>query len=419
MLPRLSYLSVRRVSAAASSILKDVAPSVSLFDLPEETKSYQDLALKFAQEEIIPKAAYHDRTGEFPWDLIKKAWKLGLINTAIPQKYGGVELDILSTAVVGEAMSYGCTGISTAIMASGLAAAPVIISGTEAQKKKFLGRLTSEPTVAAYCTTEPGAGSDVAGIKTKLTKKGDSYVLNGQKMWITNGGHANWFFVLARSDPDPKVPTGKAFTAVIVDGDQKGIVRGKKELNMGQRCSDTRAIFFEDVEVPKENVLGEEGKGFKIAMQAFDTTRPMVAAGALGLSWRCLAEATKYALERKAFGVPIVQHEAVAFMLAEMAIGIETGRLMVYKAASEIMQGRLSSYYSSIAKAYTADIANKCATDAVQIFGGNGFNSEYPVEKLMRDAKIYQIYEGTSQIQRIVIARHIVKTMLGTGGVIQ
>jgi len=265
--------------------------------------------------------------------------------------------------------------------------------------------MTKKPLIAAYCVTEPGAGSDVAGIKTKAEKKGNEYVINGQKMWITNGGHANWYFVLARTNPDPKVSAGKAFTGFVVEADTKGITKGRKEWNMGQRASDTRGITFEDVVVPAKNVLGAEGIGFKVAMGAFDKTRPAVAAGAVGLAWRCMDEAAKYALERKTFGVPIADHQGVSFMLAEMAINIEMARLMTYRAAYEVDEGRRSSYYASIAKAFAADMANKCASDAVQIFGGNGFNSEYPVEKLMRDAKIYQIYEGTSQIQRVVISR--------------
>lgn len=284
---------------------------------------------------------------------------------------------------------------------------PIILSANQEQKKKYLGRLLEEPLVAAYCVTEPGAGSDVAGIKTRAEKKGDEYVINGQKMWITNGGVANWYFVLARTDPNPKTPASKAFTGFIVERETPGLTPGRKEQNMGQRASDTRGITFEDVRVPKENVLIGEGAGFKIAMGTFDKTRPPVAAGAVGLAQRCMDEALKYALERKTFGLPIAHHQAVQFMLADMAIGVETGRLAYRLAAWEIDQGRRNSYFASIAKCHAADLANKIASDAVQVFGGNGFNSEYPVEKLMRDAKIYQIYEGTSQIQRLIISRNM------------
>lgn len=264
-----------------------------------------------------------------------------------------------------------------------------------------------EPIVAAYCVTEPSAGSDVNGLKTRAVKKGDEYILNGQKMWITNGGVANWYFVLARTSDDPKAPASKAFTGFIVERDWPGVTPGRKEMNMGQRASDTRGITFEDVRIPKENVLFSEGDGFKIAMGVFDKTRPPVAAGAVGLAQRALDEALKYSLERKTFGVPIAKHQAIQFMLADMAIGVETARLAYWLSCWVIDQGRRNSYESSIGKCYAADIANKIASDAVQIFGGNGFNSEYPVEKLMRDAKIFQIYEGTSQIQRLIISRNM------------
>jgi len=291
-----------------------------------------------------------------------------------------------------------------------------MIAGNEEQKKKYLGRLLEEPVMCAYGVTEPGAGSDVAGIKTRAEKKGDEWVINGQKMWITNGGVANFYFVLARTNPDPKCPASKAFTGFIVDRDTPGLTPGRKEMNMGQRASDTRGITFEDVVVPKENVLIGEGAGFKVAMGAFDKTRPPVAAGAVGIAQRALDEATKYATERKAFGVPILNHQAVSFMLADMAIGIESSRLCYMKAGWQADNGIRNTYMASIAKCLAGDVCNKAATDAVQIFGGNGFNCDYPVEKLMRDAKIYQIYEGTAQIQRIIIGREwmgIAKDRLG------
>ncbi|XP_074653958.1 medium-chain specific acyl-CoA dehydrogenase, mitochondrial-like [Tubulanus polymorphus] len=377
------------------------------FELTEEQKQFQSLARKFAREEIIPVAPDYDKSGEFPWPVIKKAWELGLVNSHIPKEYGGLGLGIFDACMMTEELAYGCTGIQTAIEANSLGQMPVIIAGNDEQKKRFLTRMTEEPLMCSYAVTEPGAGSDVAAIKTKAEKKGDEYVINGQKMWITNGGHANWFFVLARTNPDPKCPAGKAFTGFVVEGDTPGITRGRKEWNMGQRASDTRGITFEDVRVPAENVLGAEGMGFKIAMGAFDKTRPPVAAGAAGLAQRALDEATKYALERKTMGHLIAQHQAIAFLLADMAIGVETSRLAWQKSAWEIDQGRRNTYYASIAKALAGDVANKCATDAVQVFGGNGFNTEYPVEKLMRDAKIYQIYEGTAQIQRLIISREL------------
>ncbi|XP_069863412.1 medium-chain specific acyl-CoA dehydrogenase, mitochondrial isoform X1 [Dipodomys merriami] len=405
------------------------------FELSEQQKEFQATARKFAREEIVPVAGEYDKSGEYPFPIIKRAWELGLINTHIPQSCGGLGLGTFDTCLITEELAYGCTGVQTAIEANSLGQMPVIIAGNDQQQKKYLGRLTEEPLMCAYCVTEPGAGSDVAGIKTKAEKKGDDYIINGQKMWITNGGKASWawevslsffcsrqalyhlshsttsrYFLLARSDPDPKTPASKAFTGFIVEADSPGIQIGKKELNMGQRCSDTRGIVFEDVKVPKENVLIGEGAGFKIAMGAFDRTRPPVAAGAVGLAQRALDEATMYALERKTFGKLLVEHQGVSFLLAEMAMKVELARLSYQRAAWEVDAGRRNTYYASIAKAFAGDIANQLASDAVQIFGGYGFNTEYPVEKLMRDAKIYQIYEGTSQIQRLIIAReHISK----------
>jgi acyl-CoA dehydrogenase len=375
------------------------------FVLTDVQQEYLDMAEKFTREEIIPVAAHYDRTGEYPWEVLKKAHENGLMNLHIPEEYGGMGLGTLDGCLITEKMAYGCTGIMTAIEANGLGSMPIMIAGNHEQKKKYLTRLIEEPIMCAYGVTEPGAGSDVASIKTKAVKKGDDFVINGQKMWITNGGVADFYFVLARTNPDPKCPASKAFTGFIVDRDTPGVTPGRKELNMGQRCSDTRGITFEDVVVPKENILVGEGAGFKVAMGAFDKTRPPVAAGAVGIAQRALDEATKYAVERKTFGQPIINHQAVNFMLADMAIGIESSRLCYMKSAWQADNKIRNTYYASIAKCLAGDVANKAATDAVQIFGGNGFNTEYPVEKLMRDAKIYQIYEGTAQIQRIIIGR--------------
>jgi len=386
------------------------------FDINDDQKELLDLAERFTREEIIPNAPHYDKTGEYPWPVLKKAHELGLMNLHISQEFGGMGLGTLDGCLMTEKMAYGCTGIMTAIEANGLGSMPIMIAGNPEQKKKYLGMLLEEPVMCAYGVTEPGAGSDVAGIKTKAEKKGDDWVINGQKMWITNGGVASFYFVLARTNPDPKCPASKAFTGFIVDRDTPGLTPGRKEQNMGQRASDTRGITFEDVVVPKENVLIGEGAGFKVAMGAFDKTRPPVAAGAVGIAQRALDEATKYATERKAFGVPILNHQAVAFMLADMAIGIESSRLCYMKAGWQADNGIRNTYMASIAKCLAGDVANKAATDAVQVFGGNGFNCEYPVEKLMRDAKIYQIYEGTAQIQRIIIGREwmgIAKDRLG------
>uniref|UniRef100_A0A668AT39 Medium-chain specific acyl-CoA dehydrogenase, mitochondrial n=1 Tax=Myripristis murdjan TaxID=586833 RepID=A0A668AT39_9TELE len=391
-------------SAKAATGAQKSSPGYS-FELTEQQKEFQLLARKFAREEVVPAAPGYDKSGEYPFPIIKKAWELGLMNSHIPEDCGGMGLSIFDACLITEELAYGCTGVQTAIEANSLGQMPVILAGNDAQKKKYLGRMTEEPLMCAYCVTEPGAGSDVAGIKTRAVKKGDEYIVNGQKMWITNGGKANWYFLLTRTDSDPKCPASKAFTGFIVDADTPGIQVGRKELNMGQRCSDTRGITFEDVRIPKENVLIGEGAGFKIAMGAFDKTRPPVAAGATGLAQRALDEATNYALERKTFGRLIAEHQAVSFLLAEMAMKVELARMAYQRSAWEVDEGRRNTYYASIAKAFAGDIANQVASDAVQIFGGNGFNSEYPVEKLMRDAKIYQIYEGTAQIQRLIIAR--------------
>lgn len=389
--------------ASAPQFTRSFSAGVS-FQLTDDQVAYRDLARKFALEEMVPKAAEYDISMAYPHDVFEKAWELGLVNTHIPEEFGGLGLHCLENVLIQEELAYACTGMMTAIEANSLAQMPLILAANDEQKKKYLGRMTEEPLKAAYGVTEPGAGSDVAGIKTTAVKKGDKYVINGQKMWITNGGVANWYFVLAKTDPGAGA---KGMTGFIVDGDSPGITVGRKEINMGQRCSDTRGITFEDVEVPEENILGTEGEGFKIAMGAFDHTRPPVAIGAVGLARRAMDEAVKYAMERKTMGAPIAAHQAVSFMIADMAMNIEAARYLTYKSATEIDAGNRNTYYASMAKAFAADMANKVASDAVQIFGGNGFNTEYPVEKLMRDAKIYQIYEGTSQIQRLIIAREL------------
>lgn len=375
------------------------------FELNDEQKGIEDLARKFSREEMLPVAADYDKSGEFPWEVFKKAHEIGLLNTGIPNEYGGLGVDGVTSCIIEEEFAYACTGIGTALEGNGLACAPVNIAANDEQKKEYFGRLIAEPLVAAYCVTEPGAGSDVSGLKTRAEKHGDEWVINGNKMWITGGGVANWYFVLARTDPNPKAKTGEAFTGFILDADTPGIIVGRKEWNMGQRASDTRGITFEDVRVSDKNVLGKVGAGFKYAMGAFDKTRPGVASSAVGLAQRCLDESAMYSLQRKTFGTKIANHQAIQFMLADMATGIELSRLMVRKAAWDLDQGRRNTYYASIAKSFASDVANKSASDCVQIFGGNGYNSDYPAEKLMRDAKIYQIYEGTSQIQRMIICR--------------
>lgn len=374
------------------------------FELTDDQKALQDLARKFAKEEMIPKAEHHDHTGEFPREVVKKAWELGLMNTHIPQDYGGMGLGVLDGIIITEELAYGCTGIATAMEANGLAAAPVILAGNDEQKKEFLGMLTAEPKFAAYCVTEPAAGSDVAGIQTVAKKVGNDYVINGAKMWITNANVADWYFVLAYTDPAAK---HKGMTGFIVPRNTPGITVGKKEDNLGQRASDTRGITFEDVKVPAKYRLGNEGEGFKIAMGAFDHTRPMVSAGAVGLARRAMDEAVQYSTQRKTFGQPIASYQSISFMIADMAMEIEAARYLVWRAGWEIDQGKRNTKYAAFGKAFAADMAMRVTTNAVQVFGGYGYSKEYPVEKLMRDAKIYQIYEGTSQIQRLIIAKEI------------
>jgi len=374
------------------------------FLLSDEQKQLQELARKFAKEEIIPKAAHHDKTGEYPKEIAKKAWELGLMNTHIPQEYGGLGLGVLEGCIITEELAYGCTGIATAMEANTLAAAPVIVAGNDAQKKEFLGKLTSAPLLAAYCVTEPGAGSDVSGIRTQAKKVGSEYIINGSKMWITNASVADWYFVLAYTDPSLK---HKGMSGFVVPAQTPGITVGKKEWNLGQRASDTRGITFDNVKIPEKYRLGKEGDGFKIAMSAFDHTRPAVAAGAVGLARRAMDEAVQYAATRKTFGQPIASYQAISFMIADMAKDIEAARLLVHKAAWVIDQGQRNTKLAAFAKSFAADAVMRITTDAVQVFGGYGYSEEYPVEKLMRDAKIYQIYEGTSQIQRLIISKEI------------
>jgi acyl-CoA dehydrogenase len=380
------------------------------FDLSytEEQNALVQTAREFAKKEIIPKAAAWDEKAEFPKDALKKAWETGLMNIEVPEAYGGLGLSCLDHCLMMEEIAYGCAGFNTSLAGNMLGSMPLLIAGSDAQKKKYLTRLIEEPIFAAYCCSEPDAGSDVAGMSTRVEKKGNDYVLNGQKRWITNGGVASWYTVFATFDRAQK---HKGITCFVVDKDTPGVKTGRKEDKLGQRCSDTRDVIFEDVVLSKDNLVGGEGQGFKIAMKTFDRSRPWIGAGAAGLIRRALEESRNYALERKTFGVPIAQHQAVQFMIADMAIAYEGTRLLTHKAAWSVDKGQLDNVVSAFSKAYGADAAMSVATDAVQVFGGYGYTKEYPVEKLMRDAKLLQIYEGTSQIQRMVIARNV----LGAG----
>ncbi len=374
------------------------------FHLSDDQKQFRDLAREFARNEIVPKARHHDETGEYPVEICRKAWELGLMNTHIPPEHGGLGLGVLEGCLIAEEIAWGCTGIGTAMEANTLAQGPVIVAGTDEQKHKWLSPFAREFHLAAYCVTEPGAGSDVRAIQTAATRHGNDYVLNGSKMWITNGGVADWYFVLAYTDPSKG---HRGMSAFIVPRETEGIVVGKKENNMGQRASDTRAVTFQNIRVPLVNRIGDEGDGFRAAMTAFDHSRPVVASAAVGLAQSAYEHAVGYAKERQTFGVPIYKHQAIGFLIADMACAIEAARLLVWKSAWTIDQGKRNTREAAFAKLFAADTAVRVASDAVQVFGGNGFNKEYPVEKLYRDAKIYQIYEGTSQIQRLIIAKEI------------
>jgi acyl-CoA dehydrogenase len=376
------------------------------FELSPEQKSLIETARRFTRERIIPVAAECDREARFPKDVFIAAHELGLVNATVEPEYGGAGLGELDNAMMAEQLAYGCTGIQTSLLANTLALTPIRLGGNEAQKKKYLGMLTAEPLFASYCTTEPSGGSDVAGMRTQFKKVGDDYVLNGEKCWITNASFASFYVVFATSDPAKR---HKGIAAFIVDRDTPGLRVGKHEDKLGQRASDTATVHFEDVVVKKENLLAPEGEGFKLAMETFNQTRPDIGAMATGLMQRCLDESVAYAKERKTFGQPIAEHQLVQAMLAEMAISTEATRLLYTKAAWNLDHGNRDAYLSSCAKAFGADRAMQTAIDAVQIFGGNGYVRDYPVEKLMRDAKVLQIYEGTSQIQRLVIARTLTR----------
>ncbi len=374
------------------------------FTLSEEQLMIRDMAREFCDEEVIPYAEEWDREGTYPLETIKKAHELGLLNVTIPEKYGGQGMSALDEIIICEEVSRGDPGFGTAAYHTMLATLPILTGGTEDQKKEYFGRVVSGK-LAAYCVTEPDAGSDVQSLKTEAVKDGDEYVINGSKAWISGAGYADWFFVLAYTNK----PAGYGgLSGFIVDADTPGVELGKKEVNMGQRCSDTRGVVFTDVRVPEGNLVGGvENGGWMNAMKAFDHSRPAVAAGALGNARGAMEEAWKYAKERKTFGKPISQHQSISFMLADMATKIEAARLLAYSAACAIDSGERATLKAAHAKRFAADIGMEVTTDAVQILGGYGYSEEYPVARRMRGAKIYQIFEGTSQIQRLIIGREL------------
>ena len=373
----------------------------------DEQKQLVDTARKFTAESIIPVAHEYDEKEEFPTSVFEAAFDVGLFNVEVPEEFGGLGLGTIEGCLIAEEIAYGCSAIGTSLMCNHLGSLPLMVGGSQAQKEKYLNDLCENFQFISYACSEPDAGSDVAGMKSRLVaKEGGGFVLNGQKRWITNAGHASMYTGFATIDPSLK---HKGITAFVVPREAKGLSVGRKEKKLGQRASDTCDVLFEDVELPAEDIIGEPGKGFYIAMEVFDKSRPMIAACAAGLIRRCLDESRKYALERKTFGVPIAQHQAIQMILADMAIAYEATRMLYLKAAWEVDQGIKRTITSSLAKCYGADMAVKCATDAVQVFGGYGYTREYPVEKLYRDAKLLQIYEGTSQVQRMVIARNLLR----------
>ncbi len=375
------------------------------FELTEEQKMLQKMTRDFTATEITPVAADFDEHATFPEAIFHKARELGIVNMNIPAEYGGVGASPFEEVIVAEELGYGCTGISTSISTNALGDLPIILAGTDKQKQLWLGeRLVDKGEFVSYCVTEAAAGSNVVGIQTRAEKKGSSYLINGSKIFITNASHAHFFTVFAKTNPDAG---HRGMTAFIIDRNAPGVKVGKKFDKMGQRASDTAEIVFENVEVPEENRLGEEGQGFYLAMKVFDYSRPGVAAAAVGLQRRALEESVKYAREREAFGTPIYQHQAIGHKIADMAMNYEASRLLTWQAAWQVEAGISNPKVPAYAKAFAADMATKAAVDAVQVLGGYGFMKEYPVEKLLRDVKIFQIYEGTSEIQRNIIVREL------------
>jgi acyl-CoA dehydrogenase len=384
--------------------MTESAPTGLHYALSDDQQMLQTLARDFARKEIIPRAEHYDRSGEWPWEIFEKARKIGLVNLNIPEEYGGVGASVLEECIVGEELAYGCSGIQTALMLNQLAVVPLLIAGREDQKARYLPRLGEDGKIMAYCMTEPDAGSDVAAIKTSATRQGDSYILNGAKTWITDGPVAHYFTVFAKTSHGDG---HKGMSCFVVERAFPGVSTSKPLEKMGQHAAQTSMVYFENVEVPSENRIGQEGEGFLIGMRVFDRSRPPVAAAATGVARRALDEAVAYAGQRTAFGQPIAQFQGVGFMLADMKIRVEAARSLTWKAAWLVDQNQRNTLEAAMAKAYAADAAMLNATDAVQVLGGNGYSREYPVEKLMRDAKIYQIYEGTTQIQKQIILREL------------
>jgi acyl-CoA dehydrogenase len=376
------------------------------FQLTDSQRALQDAARKYAREVIRPKAAHYDETAEFPRELIAIGHELGLVNQGIPPEYGGAGLSHLEQVIVCEELAWGCAGVATSLFANDLANLPILLAGTEEQKKRLLPPFTERLKLACFCLTEPAAGSDVAGMSTTARRDGDHYVLNGAKCFITNGGYADQFTVFATLD---KSKRHKGITCFIVEGRPPGLIIGKHENKMGQRASNTVSLTFEDVRVPVANRIGEEGEGFRLAMETLDNSRPTTASFSVGIARAALEHSLEYSSQRQTFGKPIREHQGLQFMLADMAMNLHAARLLTHQSAWLLDNGQKNTLVSSYAKCFAADMAMKVTTDAVQVYGGYGYIKDYPVEKLMRDAKLIQVYEGTSQVQRIVIARELFK----------
>lgn len=377
------------------------------FSLEKEQQEIIEKYRDFAQREIVPNRLKYDELAEFPWPIVKKAYKEGLMNGPVPKKFGGKSYSILDGALASEELGAGCIGIGICIDANTLALTPLLLAGSDEQHKKFFGLINEQQAVAAYCLTEPNAGSDVQGIKSTAIKKGDKYILNGHKRFITNGEVASFHTVFALTDPEKG---SRSLTAFIVPTDLPGVDIKPRLQKMGQKASVQNEIIYTDVEIPAENMLGREGIGFLIAMKTFDRTRTGVAALSIGVAREAMQIAKDWAKKRVQFGKPIAANQAIGFMLADMATEIEAARLLTWKAAHAYDAGeKTANLYSAMSKMYASDVAMKVTTDAVQVMGGDGYSREFGVEKMMRDAKLCQIYEGTNQVQRVVISKSILK----------
>ena len=375
--------------------------------LSEDELEIKELSRKIAEEKIKPVRAKYDEENSFPWEIVEVFRQTDLFAVLVPEEYGGISGKVIDVVIVTEELSRVCGGIGLSLGGSGLGIYPILISGSEEQKHKYLPQIASGEKLAAFALTEANAGSDAGGIETTAIKDGDHYILNGTKQWITNGGEAEIYTVFVLTD---KSKGARGASCFIVEKGTEGFSFGKKEDKMGIRGSATRELIFDNCRVPKENLIGREGHGFMVAMKTFDKSRPMVASQAVGIAQGAYEEAARYTKERRQFGKPISSFQAVQFMLADMATQIEAARALVMATARMIDAGaKRYAKESAMCKVFASDMAMKVTCDAVQILGGYGYMKEYPVEKMMRDAKITQIYEGTNQIQRSIIASNLLK----------